>query len=467
MPARTVVLATPPWSYAGLGNGLRLRVAGLGRDVSGQGWYPSLGLHHLATALEFAGLRVQVVEGYGLDEAGLAAKILGHEPLAVGLTVVTPLWPAARSLAMALMAARPGLRIAVGGPHAQIRGQALLDGAPEVEAVFVGFSEQDFVAWVTGGPGERRLVRSPKHPPERPSGFGRRLASRVPWNALVPNVMFLAELPAAVTFTTWGCPRACASCQLDAFAGPGIPRDTGELCEETSRMAELGVRTLTFTDEVPVFARPSAAGVALVESLTRTRAHMRWGAYLDLWDIEESWFRELFKAGCWRVLLGVESGVSRVRTFAKGREVSDDAVRTMVERARSAGLEVAVRFQIGFPGETVDDARATLRFARSLPVSLASFIRHTGYPGSATARAYAEAGQPEPDLRRWTYYGRPTPPDAMTELEQARLIRDGIVSFYADPRRWKTVVGPRDGSVVQRMTELARRFLVDGPNEGG
>jgi len=119
-------------------------------------------------------------------------------------------------------------------------------------------------------------------------------------------------------------------------------------------------------------------------------------------------------------------------------------------------MQACARFQIGFPGETVEDGRETVRFACSLPLTLASFIPAMLYPGSRMAGDLERAGCLTGDETRWSFYGRPFVPDSMSEEEQAALVKLGVRSFYGRPR------GVAGLARLGHWPTVARRVLLDG-----
>ena len=448
-----VVLCTPSWSYAALAaaGGVR-RGRPFGRDVSGQGVLPSLGLHYLGTSLEGHGHVTEVIEGHGLSRARLVDSICARRPEVVGVTVVTALWAEARALLADLKRKLPHARLAAGGPHATLRGKRLLVEEPNLDAVFVGPAEDALRRWVDAGAGQARCTLHPGDVEEHQPGWASRLAARVPWQDGVPNLLFLDHPRFATTVTSTGCARSCAFCAVSMGSmGGGKARPTEEILEEWRFLARVRrIRSVNVMDDDPVFVRPGAAAEELLEALAEARLGLRWSIYLGRFDLDEARLRLLARAGCTRVLLMAESGVERVLTYVKGRPVDPSEVAGAAERIGRAGMEACARFQFGFPGETVEDGRETIRFACSLPLSLASFIPAMLYPGSRMAKDLERSGRLSGDETRWSFYGRPFVPDAMSEAEQATLVKQGIRSFYGRPRgiaglarlgHWPTVAG--------------------------
>ncbi len=240
--------------------------AGMRRDVSGQGFLPTLGLHHLASTLELVGVEVRVEEGYQNPLEHLARTAIAFRPDVVGVYVVTPLWATARALIGRLAESLdPETRFAVGGPHTKVRGQRLTDECPTIDRVFVGASEHAFAAWVTGRePPARSRQRANGHPP----GWSRRLVGRVPWERSIPNLMFADEPRFATSVTTLGCSLGCAYCVVPGASGSRRARSNDELMEELHALEhDAGIRSVSFMDDQSVFVQPSRRSQALLERM--------------------------------------------------------------------------------------------------------------------------------------------------------------------------------------------------------
>jgi hypothetical protein len=101
--------------------------------------------------------------------------------------------------------------------------------------------------------------------------------------------------------------------------------------------------------------------------------------------------------------------------------------------------------------------------ALALPLTIASFVRAMAYPGSAMERDFRALGRASDDPARWSYYGRPVTPDAMTIDEQQALLDEGVRRFYGRPRAAWGALG--QGSAYARSRRglaLARRYFLDG-----
>ncbi len=450
-----IVLCTPPWSYGLLAaaSGTRRRRWDHG-GVSGQGILPQLGLHHLATTLEQDGHTVHVVEGYGRSRAELVEQIAAYNPDVIGLSVVTALWEEARALLPLLAQRLPKARRILGGPHPTLRGARLLDAAPEVDALFIGPAEESLRRWLAN-PGTKRVVHSVTGAPHA-DDWGQRLAARVSWDGYQPNLMFLSHPRFAHTVTSLGCTRSCAFCAVPSAAAEDARTPQDILGEWTYLAKNKGVRVLNVMDDDPVFVRPGREAEALLHRLIDARLDMKFTFYLGRFDVDDARLALLRRAGCSRILVMAETAVPRLLEYVKGQKITPEEIAGQIERIDRAGIQACARFQFGFAGETFADGLQTIRFARKLPLTLASFMPALLFPGSRMAEELERSGRLSGDERRWSHYGRPFEPDAMTAAEQSRLCLLGMLAFYGQPR------GALGLLKVGRWRALARRVLLEG-----
>jgi radical SAM superfamily enzyme YgiQ (UPF0313 family) len=95
--------------------------------------------------------------------------------------------------------------------------------------------------------------------------------------------------------------------------------------------------------------------------------------------------RELMKtmhsAGCFAVWLGVESG-SEAILGAMNKRIKLDQTRQAYKTAHDVGLMTIANVVLGFPGETEQTARETIRFVKELNPDDVGFYVATPYPGT-------------------------------------------------------------------------------------
>ncbi|HEV8115983.1 MAG TPA: tRNA (N6-isopentenyl adenosine(37)-C2)-methylthiotransferase MiaB [Acidimicrobiales bacterium] len=280
-----------------------------------------------------------------------------------------------------LKAVRPGMQIAVGGCTAQRDGQAILDRAPFVDAVFgthnvgaVGHLLAE--ARATGRP-QLEVLDGPD-----PEGGAWELPARreVPWSAWVS--------------IQTGCNNSCAFCIVPTVRGPEVSRPLEDLVGDVGRLAADGVTEITLlgqnvnsygrdlTHRRPLFAE-LLRRVGAVEGIRRVRytsPHPK-----DLRPDTIAAMAEV-PAVCEHLHYPLQSGSDRVLALMhRGYTVERYLRQLAAARAAITDLAVTTDLIVGFPGETDDDAEQTLEVAAAAGFDSAYTFLFSPRPGTEAA----------------------------------------------------------------------------------
>lgn len=140
-----------------------------------------------------------------------------------------------------------------------------------------------------------------------------------------------------------------------------------------------GIDQVTFYDDA--FSVDRDRVVKICEELHARKLKISWdcGTRVDMVD------RELMKimkdAGCIAVWLGVESG-SEAMLSAMNKRIKLDQTRLAYKTAQQVGLITIANVVLGFPGETEQTAKETVRFLQQLNPDDVGFYIATPYPGT-------------------------------------------------------------------------------------
>jgi anaerobic magnesium-protoporphyrin IX monomethyl ester cyclase len=107
--------------------------------------------------------------------------------------------------------------------------------------------------------------------------------------------------------------------------------------------------------------------------------------------------RDLARGGCVAVAIGVESGDERLRCERiLHKDISDAMIRQAAAHIREAGLRLVTFNMIGAPGETLEQALATLRFNRELGADHVRINFAYPIPGTAMFQQAVQQGLLDP-----------------------------------------------------------------------
>ena len=97
------------------------------------------------------------------------------------------------------------------------------------------------------------------------------------------------------------------------------------------------------------------------------------------------------KAGCYRIMLGVESGNNEVlKSVKKGYTIEQafEAAKIITD----SGIMLGAFFMVGFPNETVETLNDTIQAITDVPSNLVIFSTFTPYPGTELFQHCLEQG---------------------------------------------------------------------------
>jgi tRNA-2-methylthio-N6-dimethylallyladenosine synthase len=200
-----------------------------------------------------------------------------------------------------------------------------------------------------------------------------------------------------------GCDKFCAFCVVPYTRGAEVSRPVAKVAAEAERLADAGVREITligqnvnaYHGEGPDGAVWSLgqllhrlAAIRGVARLRYTTSHPR-----DMDNDLITAHRELPVLMPY-LHLPVQAGSDRILA-AMNRKHTGDEYRRLIERIRAARPDIALSsdFIVGFPGETEDDFRETLRLVADVGFASAFSFKYSPRPG--TPAADQEAQVPE------------------------------------------------------------------------
>ncbi len=164
------------------------------------------------------------------------------------------------------------------------------------------------------------------------------------------------------------------------------------------------------------------------------------------------------KAGCRMLMTGFEFGTDEgLRAVRKGG-VSVEMADRYANRAHQLGFTVHGCFMIGAPGETKDSARATIDFAKSLPLDTVQITGVASYPGTTLykwakennyllAKDWKDWLTPQHEQRTLLNYPQ------LSSKEIDEYIDTGLKEFYLRPKQmWQMLITIRSvGDLLRKI----------------
>jgi len=179
------------------------------------------------------------------------------------------------------------------------------------------------------------------------------------------NPLRAPELPFVRMVTTRGCPFGCSFCQVEIISGAKVrARDPEDVVNELAYLKKrYGIKSVIFDEDNILMAKGYAK--RLFELMIERKLELKWIATaFALFLITDELLDLMKRSGCVCLNVAIESGNKRVLKEIVKKPIKDlDAVPGIIQKIKSYGINVFANFIIGFPGETWDEIRQTIKFA--------------------------------------------------------------------------------------------------------
>ena len=188
-----------------------------------------------------------------------------------------------------------------------------------------------------------------------------------------------------------GCPYTCNFCSVIKIAGRQVRSQPVETTMASLRAAKAaGVRSIVFTSDN---LNKYSEAPQLLQAMIDERIELPFFCQCDTQIARQEALIELMgRAGCFQMLVGVESFSRQVLLAAHKFQNHPDTYSRIVALCRKNGISTHFSNIIGFPSETRDDVLEHLRRLRELQPDVASFYILTPIPGTEQYEEFLEQG---------------------------------------------------------------------------
>ena len=206
-----------------------------------------------------------------------------------------------------------------------------------------------------------------------------------PARNLFPNRMYMDHwtkhfgYSATTVMTTRGCPFSCEFCSNAVFGTSYRERSSENVLNEVEEALALGYERIHFADDV--FTLNKSRILQICDGIQSRGMDFKWECLGRVDSVDKATAAAMKKAGCDRILFGIESG-DEATLRLMGKRISLEQAAGAIETAKSAGLKTGAFFILCYPGENDDNVLKTIRFATSLPLDYLSFTMPYPLPGT-------------------------------------------------------------------------------------
>lgn len=415
-----------------------------------------IGLGYLAAALRGAGFQdVSLIDCLKekLKTGDLQERLTRLKPAVIGFQAYSyDFGTAARSI-IDIKKVIPGVPVILGGPHVSATNTLSLEEIPEIDFAFAGEGEVGLPLLM------KRISGAANIPLRDIPGLVYREGSNLrqnpraviedldvldfpAWDLMVPAEYpdspqsgFYKRFPIVSISTTRGCPYLCTFCGSAVNMGKTLRFRSIPVVLEEMRMLyhDYGVREFHIIDDMFNFKKQRV--IDFCEGIRKHKLDINYtfpnGLRLNLLDREM--LRLMKETGAYAFNVGIESGSQRILDKMK-KNLTLELIEEKVNLVREAGLDPCGFFIIGFPGETTEDIKATIRFAKKLKLKRAHFSNFLPLPGTEATRLLVEKEEIEKPAWDNLFYSKvPYAPRGITKKKLKAWQRRAYLAFYLRP----------------------------------
>jgi anaerobic magnesium-protoporphyrin IX monomethyl ester cyclase len=204
---------------------------------------------------------------------------------------------------------------------------------------------------------------------------------------------FIMRKPAGAMITSRGCPQKCVFCTVRAVWGRDwTGRHPSKVVDEIEFLQkEYNMREVSFLDDD--LGRDVPRLAAICDEIIRRKVDIRWTTPNGVahWLLNENLLDKMKASGCYRLTFGIESGNKETRKFIKKKVPLEQATK-MLTHANNIGLWTISTFILGFPYETKEHMRDSIRYAVDSGTDMAVFYLLLPHPTSDVYSVFKKEG---------------------------------------------------------------------------
>jgi len=377
----------------------RTAIGTRGGDVKTlEGMEIDLGLPYIASYLETQGREVEILDLslYSEPFEILKNKLKIYKPDIVGITANTPHIFNARSVALITKRLTNAFTV-IGGIHASSLPIRTLEEFSMFDFLVEGEGEMTFQDLLTNLESENDIskvkgiafrdndqirLNPPREPIKNIDELPFPARHKLEIYKYVPPVGNYYYLPSTGLISSRGCPYACTFCsrggtRLSRKVRFRSPENVIEEIEDCIK--RFGIRDFRFYDDVLTIPRSRIE--KLCELIIEKKLDIKWNCYSRVDHVDENLLKTMKHAGCYHIKYGVEVGTGKaLKIINKGTTL--EQAKKAIKYTKKVGIEAKASFMLGIPGETIEDTKETIKFAKLLSPDYATFTILTPLPGS-------------------------------------------------------------------------------------
>lgn len=200
-------------------------------------------------------------------------------------------------------------------------------------------------------------------------------------------------MPYARIRTSRGCPFNCCFCEVGSISGKNPRyRSLQNVGEEIEWLINrYGIKSLIFDDDNLVFNKDRAKN--LFKMMIDKKYNLKWSIPgVAVYMLDEEMISLMKESGCSFINIAIESGNPEVLKNIIKKPLDLELAKKNIEIIKKYNIDLAANFVIGFPGETWDQIRQTIKFAEDIAVDYVKIYAATPFPNTELYNIAKEKG---------------------------------------------------------------------------
>lgn len=370
---------------------------------------PPLGLASISAYLEREGVESAVVDCYAhpYSDSAIERYLFEKRPAFIGLSCTTSTFLDGIRIGEMAKDICPGIKVIFGGPHVSALKARILEEFPIVDYCVIGEGEVTLTELIKSAGENAAFIQGLVYRDGRDgistTGYRSNITDLdtlpfpayqklkgYPWAYKLP-IFNYPRTPNASCISSRGCPYACSYCDRSVFQRSFRYNSAGYVYEHLKHLkTHFSIRHINFYDDQFTFNRERI--LVLTQAMIERPLSMTFNCAVRAEHIDMDLLRQMKKAGCWMISLGIENGDRDV--LALHRKNADlDMISEKIHMIKHAGIRTKGLFMVGLPGETESSIKKSIEYHLSLPIDELNVAKFTPFPGTPLYQNIHELGE--------------------------------------------------------------------------
>lgn len=302
--------------------------------------------------------------------------ILSKQPRIVGFYTICNSFEFVVEIAEKLKSANSSLTIILGGPHASVLAEEIFVSFNCFDFISVGESEKNILPLIESIMNNRDLSEYEKIPGLCYVGKNGKIYKNeraqlvdadelIKYSVSVPN-RYKGKPPFIDIEGGRGCPFQCTFCSTSKFwRREHRVKPIDDLLEEISRYRqEYGINRFYIVHDHFVANRKHI--MEFCKRIIEEKLDFEWSCSSRVDILDETLLDNMRAANCVEIYLGIETGSKKMQKDIKKYLDIDKAEQTIRYMKKIGIDEITTSFIFGFPHETIDDFRDTIKLMEKI-----------------------------------------------------------------------------------------------------